>query len=150
DGNLWFTEAAAQRIGRITPGGTITDFLLASTRGMPQEITVGPDGNLWIVEYIVVLPSTTGLIARFTPSGSLTEYEVGAFGGITPGPGGALWFTERGVALGSITPSGQPTEFAPFAGTFGQQPGKVTIGPDGALWFTVEAQEQSWIGRAMP
>jgi streptogramin lyase len=28
DGNLWFTEAAGNRIGRITPAGVITEFPL--------------------------------------------------------------------------------------------------------------------------
>jgi hypothetical protein len=33
DGNLWFTEALAGKIGRITPGGVITEFSAGFTPG---------------------------------------------------------------------------------------------------------------------
>ncbi len=45
DGNLWFSETCG--IGRITPGGAITEFPLASCT-WPLGITVGPDGNVWV------------------------------------------------------------------------------------------------------
>src|SRR5689334_11021835 len=47
DGNLWFTEFGVGKIGRITTGGTVTDFAAA---GNPQLIAVGSDGNLWFTE----------------------------------------------------------------------------------------------------
>jgi streptogramin lyase len=46
DGNVWFTELAANKIGRITPGGTISEFPIP-TGGRPGRIAAGPDGNLW-------------------------------------------------------------------------------------------------------
>ena len=48
DGNLWFTNFANGRIGRITPAGVITTF--TDPDGMvdgPDGIAAGPDGNLW-------------------------------------------------------------------------------------------------------
>jgi virginiamycin B lyase len=49
DGNLWFTDAFS-RIGRITPGGTITEFQ-APDNSEPSGIVTGPDGNLWYVDF---------------------------------------------------------------------------------------------------
>src|SRR5262245_18799499 len=51
DGNLWFTEADANRIGRITPAGVVTEFSAGITpNSQPSGITAGPDGNLWFTE----------------------------------------------------------------------------------------------------
>src|SRR5439155_22959567 len=52
DGNLWFTEFDGNRIGRITPGGTITQFPIPVSHiySFPEVITAGPYGNLWFTE----------------------------------------------------------------------------------------------------
>ena len=50
DGNLWFTEFIANKIGRITPTGTITEFNVPTSSSDPIGITAGPDGNLWFTE----------------------------------------------------------------------------------------------------
>src|SRR6266487_6903500 len=44
DGNMWFTEQAVDKFGRITPDGMITEFTGVSA---PTSIAAGPDGNLW-------------------------------------------------------------------------------------------------------
>ena len=66
DGNLWFTEAIANRIGTVTPAGTITEFSNPSSSGAgfdaPEGIIAGPDGNLWFAEYLGV--GLAGLQAR--------------------------------------------------------------------------------------
>src|SRR5262249_30339971 len=49
DGTLWFAETFADRIGRITPAGVVTQFSLPFL-SQPAEITAGPDGNLWFTE----------------------------------------------------------------------------------------------------
>src|SRR2546426_488344 len=71
DGNLWFTEAAANQIGRITPAGSITLFPAASvsTNG-PTYITAGPDGNLWFTE------DNSTKIGRITTTGQVTEFTL--------------------------------------------------------------------------
>src|SRR5216683_3057420 len=52
DGALWFTEFSANKIGRITTSGVITEFDITPHTPMsfPQGITTGPDGALWFVE----------------------------------------------------------------------------------------------------
>src|ERR1700719_2346929 len=44
DGNLWFTGYDANMVGRITPGGTVTEFPLPNDDSEPYGITSGPDG----------------------------------------------------------------------------------------------------------
>ncbi len=52
DGNIWFTEFAGDRIGRINPTTfAITEFSTGMSVGAgPEGITAGPDGNLWFTE----------------------------------------------------------------------------------------------------
>jgi hypothetical protein len=68
--------------------------------------------------------------------------------GITAGPDGALWFTERaGNKIGRITTAGVVTnEFT--VPTANSSPFGITAGPDGALWFT--EYDANKIGRKKP
>src|SRR6266849_152887 len=52
DGNFWFVEFGTDKIGRITPRGTITEFPFPTgDSGLwLVGITAGPDGNLWFTE----------------------------------------------------------------------------------------------------
>jgi virginiamycin B lyase len=50
DGNLWFSEFNADRIGQITTEGVITEFCLPPN-SMPAVPRTGPDGQLWFTEY---------------------------------------------------------------------------------------------------
>ncbi len=44
-------EPRANKIGRITPGGIITEYPLhPQVQTEPRGITAGPDGNLWFTE----------------------------------------------------------------------------------------------------
>src|SRR5260370_26054653 len=52
DGNIWFTESSANKIGRITPSGTITEFPIPTAGSFPNGITSGPNGNLWFTEFV--------------------------------------------------------------------------------------------------
>lgn len=50
DGNIWFTEWANDRIGRLAPDGEVSEFPLASNSG-PSWITTAPDGSIWFSEW---------------------------------------------------------------------------------------------------
>jgi streptogramin lyase len=50
DGNLWFTEAGANSIGRINTAGQKTDFVVPTYNSSLTSIATGPDGNLWFTE----------------------------------------------------------------------------------------------------
>src|SRR5438445_12164715 len=49
DGNMWFVEQSASKIGRITPDGAVTEFPI-SNGGPPLDVTAGPAGSLWFTE----------------------------------------------------------------------------------------------------
>jgi len=142
DGNLWFTEYAGNRIGRITPAGVITEYPLPASSA-PIAITVGPDGNLWFCE------EGGNRIGKMNTSGTLlAEYDVptanSGLNDIVAGPDGALWFTEyEGQKIGRITPGGTITEYTAGAKVFGIAPG-----PDGNLWFTETIADR--VGRITP
>lgn len=148
DGNLWFTEEEANKIGRITPSGVITEFSSGITpNAAPMGIASGPDGNLWFTEPGV------NRIGRITPAGVITEFSVvntniaGALSYITAGPDGNLWFTDANDRIGRITPSGVITEFSSGI-TPGASPLDIATGPDGNLWFTENRANK--IGRITP
>ena len=50
--HLWFTEEYGNKIGRITPAGTVSEFWVPPEGYQPESIVVGPDGNLWFSEYL--------------------------------------------------------------------------------------------------
>jgi streptogramin lyase len=136
DGNVWFVEWGANKIGRITPAGVLTEFSagLSSNAGL-AGIAAGPDGNLWFTE------ANVNKIGRITPTGVITQFSTGISGGsaprgITAGPDGNLWFTETvGNRVGRITTTGSVTEFSSGISS-GRNPWGITAGPDGNLWFT--------------
>ncbi len=49
DGSVWFTEWANDRIGRLAPDGTVSEFPLAPN-SFPLWITTAPDGSIWFTE----------------------------------------------------------------------------------------------------
>jgi streptogramin lyase len=92
DGNVWFTERNAGRIGRITPSGTITEFPLPSAASAPTTIAAGPDGTHRFA-------ALTGNAVRWiTVTGAIEEYPLTDPGAqpwvIALGADGNLWLTE--------------------------------------------------------
>jgi hypothetical protein len=95
-GELWFTEPNANRIGRITTHGVVTEFSLPSANSNPLGITVGPDGGIWFTE------QNAARIGRLTylPAAAtdvVIEYPLGTGSSavaITAGSDGNLWFTQ--------------------------------------------------------
>jgi len=63
DGNVWFTEQIGNKIGRITTGGTFTEFPVPTAACQPQGVASGPDGNIWFTE------QTGSKIGRITTGG---------------------------------------------------------------------------------
>ncbi|MGH7485123.1 MAG: virginiamycin B lyase family protein, partial [bacterium] len=141
DGALWFTESGrftggvlsgGNKIGRVTPQGTITEFSIPTPQSGPIAITAGSDGNLWFTEEI------GNKIGRITTSGLITEFAVPTQGDpheIIAGADGAFWFTEgRANKIGRITSQGVITEFT--VPTPKGYPWAITSGPDNTIWFT--------------
>jgi uncharacterized protein (TIGR03437 family) len=143
DGNLWFTDGATNAIGKITSGGTITEYPLATPKSLPVGIAAGPDGNLWFTE------ASNNKIARITPAGAITENGLPTAGAyptyIVLGSDGNLWFLEYAVFnVAKVTPAGVVTEYPIRSNSF-QFPSQIALGPDGNLWF---GESGGYVGQA--
>jgi streptogramin lyase len=138
DGALWFTEAATNKIGRISTNGAITEF---ATSGTPYGIASGPNSTIWFTQ---CSSNQVGQIA--TTGGTVYEYHVptssSGLYNITADPhGGFPWFTETlGNNIGTLRESGlgNPIVRETAVTTSASRPWGITGGPDGSLWFTEE------------
>src|SRR4029450_676294 len=116
--------------------------------GSPEDITTGPDANLWFTEF------DSGSIARILPAAPnpITEFNVSPAdirpAGIAAGPDGNLWFVEiTGNQVGRITAT-SPNTITEFPiPTVDSAPQDIVAGPDGNLWFT---EGRGKIGRITP
>lgn len=133
DGALWFTEFSGNKIGRMTTGAAVTEFMGLSASASPSEITAGSDGALWFTEPGIAK------IGRITTAGAVTE-PVSLAGDSTPtfitsGPDGALWFTDSGTnKVSRLTTDGTVTQYSLLSNNTLAQ--GIVAGPDGAMWFT--------------
>jgi streptogramin lyase len=137
DGNLWFTErrrpgAAGAgdlgKIGRITPSGEITEFVVGGPGSRPLGITAGSDGNVWfslsVANKVGRIDPQSGAVTLFAvPTPSAFPFEMAA------GPDGNVWFTEPlANKVARVTPEGVISEFA--VPTPGSLPNTIRRGPD--------------------
>jgi virginiamycin B lyase len=145
DGNLWFTEFSADKIGRITPTGTVTEFALPAGSN-PLGITSMTAGRLFFTE------NGTGKIGSIDPSNAnpgttIMESQVVPSGagagvnGIAVGSDGNIWFTETSASMiGTVSPVNLATAtISETPTTTGNAaPAGITAGPTGDLnlYFT--------------
>ena len=127
-----------------TAANNITAYAVCCS---PNDLTTGPDGNLWFTEF--------GKVGRITTAGVVTEFPIvtsnNAALGITRGPDGNLWFTENPGdnlhgKIGMITTSGVVTEFA--IPTNYSEPFGIATRSDDNLWFAEAGASQ--IGKITP
>ncbi len=84
DGNLWFCQSGASKIGRLSPkDGTFTEFAVPTPDSQPIGIITGADGNLWFTEY------SAHKIGRITLDGKITEFPLPTHR--MPVPTGSSW-----------------------------------------------------------
>ena len=111
DPNLWDGASSASYPGtpcNITPNGgsaiacTYTAISLPHAGGTPQNLAVGPDGNIWFTDST----GYVGFVSLATcANGNCQAYEYsvgGAPWGITAGPDGDVWFTFSTPPSGAI------------------------------------------------
>jgi virginiamycin B lyase len=134
DGNIWFDELSNSMIGKITVGGTVTEYPTGVSATNYGGITLGPDGNLWFTS------NGPDAINSLSTTGTVKTYAVGPFtltpGGITVGPDGNLW--SQDIFANTIvrtTLAGVSTQFSYAGGASLSQQGAIVTGPDGNLWF---------------
>jgi streptogramin lyase len=151
DGNIYVTEAAADRIDRIVaPYASQSEYAL-TPGSLPESIVPGPDGNLWFTETAgdkigVLQPSTFSVIAEYP----VLTRNAGPTG-LTVGADGALWFTEPGGTVGTVdhigrvTTNGTVTEY-PLP-TTGYNVRGIAAARDGSLWFCEPGTSSGSAGR---
>jgi virginiamycin B lyase len=137
DGNLWFTQYDASRIGELTTSGTMPtpQPITPTANAGPNGIASGPNSLLWFAETKiskigqVTLSSTPPLLTEFAmPNAAARPFQVAL------GSDGNMWVTDPGT--NSIWRVNQRGEFTQFPLRGNAQPYDITNGPDGALWFT--------------
>jgi hypothetical protein len=146
DGNLWFIEADADKIGEINPATHAIAEFPVPTSG-PAGITAGSDGNLWFTEQAP--PRQAGKIGMINPAThAVTEFSIPTSKGkstspspfgIATGPDGNLWFADKGDdSIGVVALN--PTSSTHLVITQ-QPPASVTAG--GVFGLTVQAEDSS-------
>jgi streptogramin lyase len=136
DGNMWFTMPEANKIGKITTQGVITEYSMRNADSLPAGITSGSDGYLWFTM------QGTYKIGRLTPStGNTVEFhyrteESLPSQDIVQGSDGNFWYTQCNNRIGKITPTGTMTEYSYSTNRLaGDCSYGVAKGPDGNIWF---------------
>ena len=133
--DVWFTDFAGNKVGRVTSAGVITEYPAWGTH--PNGITGGPAGNadMWVAELTssdIYWFGTDGASHGHTPT---TTPNAGPYG-ITAGTDGNLWFAEEFAGkIGEITPGGVMVNEYPVPSA-NPVPLFLTAGPDGNIWFT--------------
>jgi streptogramin lyase len=126
DNNLWVV-LENNKLARITPNGTVTEFTPAALNN-PVGIASGPDGNLWLTQpnEVVKVPPSDPDAAEDFPVAAITDPR-----GITSGPEGALW-AASGDKLVKIPPA-NPAGFTDF--TITNMNARGITAADGFLWI---------------
>jgi virginiamycin B lyase len=117
-GNLWFTELNANRIGKLDPSKAksltsegITEYELPQPNSKPHFLTIAKNGLIWFTE-------GANRIGRLDPKdGTFKEYDIPSPHSepheIVEGPDGSIWFLEfQTNKVGHLDPkTGKITEF---------------------------------------
>jgi len=96
----------ANRIGRITTTGAITETGVPTPNSSPSGIAVSADGSVWFSEPAI------DRIGRLAPRGGIADWPLPDSGfpyGVASGPDGAAWFTEfTGGRIGRASAGPRP------------------------------------------
>lgn len=135
DGALWFAESNGT-VGRMTTSGSVKHFTVAASNVQLEGIVTGPDGNLWVTQFVVGSTHFSNKVIRLTPQGKKRTFTVGSGPDeICVGPDRALWFTQKDAySIGRLTTSGAYHSFS--VGNRYVEPAGIAVAPDGTIWFT--------------
>jgi virginiamycin B lyase len=114
DGNVWFTEKAVPKLGKITPTGAVTEFPTGGTA--PYDIVTGPDNNLWMTDQGGNKLYKISNLGAATPTITAQAVVLASPTGLAVGPDNDLWVLQQagsvqrvkldGTADGSAIPTG--------------------------------------------
>lgn len=134
DGNVWFTEIAGNKIGRLNPiTNEILEWLFPIKLGFPMSIAIDPSGNAFFTT------DADNKIVRLNPlNGEMTEWDLPTNqaypSGITTDNFGNVWFIESATSkIARLMPSSNEiTEWSIPASSFARA---ITTDSDGNIWF---------------
>jgi sugar lactone lactonase YvrE len=170
DGNIWFTENAANLVGWINPTTTLPNspsttqvYPLPPGGTNPDQITSTSDGRIWFTES---LANAIGMFNPAIPSAPITQIPLkltaGMSGkGIAVGSDGNLWIgvenlapTPTDGAVVRVDPNGKllPQSYPDIAtGASPSGVAYVTAGSDGKIWLSeASGGNIGWIDPSSP
>src|SRR3954447_10555365 len=118
---------------------TVNEFDVPTAASEPEDIVLGPDGNLWFTEHGLgvdkigrVKPGNPPVIDEFPlPSGFTSPFNI------TVGPDGKIWATATNGAPAVVRID--PSNTSDFVGHGGyglaNPPAGIAAGPDGKIWL---------------
>jgi streptogramin lyase len=138
--SMWFTEPGVDQIAVISTTGTVTEYPASGSNSVPTAITAVPGGAIWYDG--ADQPGIDSFASGKSTSYSYTNTQVDGATGITAGPNGNLWFTQKtDNQVGVFNPATNiSAQFALPAGSSG--PIGIAFGPDNNLWFTEAGSNQ--------
>lgn len=154
DGNIWFTEFNANKLGKLEPSsGKITLYTVPEPSSGPVGLAWDDSGRIWLS---LALKER---IASFNPANSTftifkADFPVFSPVGIAPDQSGNIWFADHGgnwiVRFNPTMSTFEkfPTSTPPAEVYEISIPNDLKLGPDGALWFTEHGGNK--IGRLDP
>jgi streptogramin lyase len=134
-GMLWYNDEG-NHLTSVTTAGTFTQHTATDPSGM----TVGPDGNIWVLEFnghqVDVYSTAGALLHTYAANTSPSTLQLEE---IITGPDGNMWFdTFSGDnVVKMITGTGVTTTYN-LSGTFSGTLRGIAAGPDGNLWVCDE------------
>lgn len=135
DGSIWFTEFGADKVGRISASGVLSEYRVPQVHAEPYQLAVGPGGVIWFTEWL------TGKVGRISPGGRVAQVALpkGSAGGlgIAVGADGTVWVADQAGRIDRIAPDGRSSVIAPPHGIGGTL--ALTRGAAGSVWCTIFA-----------
>jgi streptogramin lyase len=137
DGALWYM--AAGKLVRLNISGQVVGVITPpADMARLGSITVGPDGAIWVANYIPAHQGSSDRIAKVTPTGQFTEYRLPSEEAamMVAGSDGAFWLpVDAFSTIGRLTPEGSEAVITRFPPNTGGQITGHTAGPGGNIWF---------------
>jgi virginiamycin B lyase len=141
-GDVWFTDPAFGRVGRVTPAGRITEY---PVRLDPQALAPALGDKLWIAGSGGVGTIDTAGKVQVLRAGGFQGFAIGSNGSAAADPEGDLWFIGSATRILRVTPSGQLTV---IRGPGAPAAYEVAAGAEGAIWISTTSDPIKGVSKA--
>ncbi|MGI5835630.1 MAG: virginiamycin B lyase family protein [Chloroflexota bacterium] len=146
EGNIWFTEFAGNKIGKVNTNGVFQEFTVPTNDSQPWGIAIDSSNRVWFTEH------AAGKIGNLTPNGVFGQDNIPTANskptGIAIDASGNVWFAESGAnKIGRFSTSNSSFEEKDIP-TANSQPWALAIDSSGNVWFTERAANK--IGKMTP